>query len=133
MATRSTRQYSDLDAAFGINPRTKDVAAKYDDNAVRGALRNLIHTKHYDRPFQPNIGCQLHTMLFDNLDVFATSLMEQAIRDTITKFEPRVELLNVSVNAPSNGDTNEVFIEVIYKLRNTNTPNIFTTTFTRVR
>ena len=129
--TRATRQYSDLDAAFGINPRTKDVAAKYDDNAVRGALRNLIHTRHYDRPFQPQIGCQIHTMLFDNLDVFATSLMEQTIRDTITKFEPRVELIAVNVTAQA--DQNEVFIEIVYKLRNTNTPNIFTTTFTRVR
>lgn len=131
--TRATRQYSDLDATFSINPRTKDIAAKYDDNAVRGALRNLIHTKNYDRPFQPQLGCQLHSMLFDNLDVFATSLMEQTIKDAITKFEPRVELLGVSVNAPDNGDRNEVFIEVVYKLRNTNTPNIFTTTFTRVR
>ena len=129
--TRATRQYSDLDAAFGINPRTKDVAAKYDDNAVRGALRNLIHTRHYDRPFQPNIGCQLHTMLFEQLDVFATSLMEQAIRDTITKFEPRVELINITVSGVP--DSNEVNIEVVYKLRNTTTPSIFTTTFTRVR
>lgn len=129
--TRATRQFSDLDATFGINPRTKDVAAKYDDNAVRGALRNLIHTRHYDRPFQPQIGCQIHTMLFDNLDVFATSLMEQTIRDTITKFEPRVELMAVNVTAQA--DQNEVFIEIVYKLRNTNTPNIFTTTFTRVR
>ena len=127
---RSTRQFSDLDAAFTLNPRTRDVAAKYDDNAIRGALRNLIHTKHYDRPFQPNLGCQLHNLMFENMDEFTLALAERTIRDSINKFEPRVELLNVQVAAL---DTNDLFIEVVYRIRNTTTHILFTTTFTRVR
>ena len=127
---RNTRTFSDLDAAFSLNPRTRDVAAKYDDNAIRGALRNLIHTKHYDRPFQPQIGCQLHNMLFENMDVLTLALAERTIRDAIVKFEPRVDLLNVTVTAK---DSNDLYIEVIYKIKNTTIPNVFTTTFTRVR
>jgi phage baseplate assembly protein W len=127
---RSTRQFSDLDAAFTLNPRTRDVAARYDDNAIRGALRNLIHTKHYDRPFQPNLGCQLTTLLFENMDEFTLALAERTIRDSINKFEPRVELLNVQVTGL---ESNDLFIEVVYRIRNTTTPSLFTTTFTRVR
>lgn len=127
---RNTRTFSDLDAAFSLNPRTRDVAAKYDDNAIRGALRNLIHTKHYDRPFQPQIGCQLHNMLFENMDVLTLALAERTIRDAIVKFEPRVDLLNVTVTAK---ESNDLYIEVVYKIKNTNVPNVFTTTFTRVR
>ena len=128
--TRATRQFSDLDAEFTLNPRTRDVAAKYDDNAIRGALRNLIHTRRYDRPFQPNLGCQIHDLLFENMDVFTLALAERTIRDAINKFEPRVDLLNVSVTAL---ESNDVFIEVIYKLKNSAIPAVFTTTFTRVR
>ena len=127
---RSTRQFSDLDAAFTLNPRTRDVAARYDDNAIRGALRNLIHTRHYDRPFQPNLGCQLTTLLFENMDDFTLALAERTIRDSINKFEPRVELLNVQITALQ---SNDLFIEVVYRIRNTTTPSLFTTTFTRVR
>jgi phage baseplate assembly protein W len=128
--SRQTRIFSDLDAAFNINPRTKDVAARYDDNAIRGALRNLIHTKHYERPFQPELGCQINNLLFENMDELTLALAERTIRNAIIKYEPRVELLNVSV---AQTGTSAVHIEIVYKLRNSAVPNIFTTTFTRVR
>jgi phage baseplate assembly protein W len=128
--SRQTRIFSDLDAAFNINPRTKDVAARYDDNAIRGALRNLIHTRHYERPFQPELGCQINNLLFENMDELTLALAERTIRNAIIKYEPRVELLTVSV---AQTGTSAVYIEIVYKLRNSAVPNIFTTTFTRVR
>lgn len=127
---RNTRQFIDLDAAFTLNPRTRDVATKTDDNAIRNALRNLIMTKHYERPFQPNLGCQLHNILFENNDPLSLIIAERAIADSIRKFEPRVELLDVQVTT---SDFNDMFIEVVYKIRNSTEPSVFTTTFTRVR
>jgi phage baseplate assembly protein W len=130
MANTITRTFADLDGAFGINPRTKDVAQKIDDNAVRGALRNLILTNHFERPFHPEIGCQIHNLLFENDHPTTLLVVERAIRDTITKFEPRVTLLSVNVNSM---DNNEVRIDIEYKIKNTDVPRTFTTTFTRVR
>ena len=127
---RGSRTFSDLDAAFTLTPRSRDVASKTDDNAIRGALRNLIHTKHYERPFAPELGCQIHNLLFEPNDFFTRNIAERIIRDAITKFEPRVELLEVSVYST---DANELFIQIEYKIRNTNQPGVFTTTFTRVR
>lgn len=128
--TRANRTYSDLDAAFSRSPRTRDVANKVDDNAIRGALRNLIHTKHYERPFQPELGCQIHNLLFEQNDPMTVAIAQRVIRDAIVKFEPRVSVLSVDVNIT---DSNEMFIQIVYKIRNTETPSTFTTTFTRVR
>ena len=128
--TRANRTYSDLDAAFSRNPRTRDVANKVDDNAIRGALRNLIHTKHYERPFQPELGCQIHNLLFELGDPLTMSIAQRVIRDAIVKFEPRVQVQDVQVRM---SDNNEMFIQIVYKIRNTETPSTFTTTFTRVR
>lgn len=127
---RATVTYKDLDAAFTLNPRTRDVATKTDDNAIRGALRNLIHTRHYERPFQPEVGCQIHNLLFDNLDPLTLLVAERAIRDSITKHEPRVELLDVSLNTT---DANDLNITMVYKIRNTDQVSTFTTQFTRIR
>lgn len=127
---RSTRQFIDLDAAFSYNPRTRDVATKTDDNAVRGALRNLIHTKNYERPFQPDLGSQLHSLLFDNLDDFSITVAERVLADSIRKYEPRIDVYRVQV-VPN--DANEMYIQVEYKIKNTQTPAVFTTSFTRVR
>lgn len=128
--TRATRQFIDLDAGFTFNPRTRDVATKIDDNAIRGALRNLIHTRHYERPFAPDLGCQIHNLLFENSDSMTLILAERTIRTAITKYEPRVDVLDVSVTA---SESNEVFITIEYKIRNTEKVTVFTTTFTRVR
>ena len=128
--TRATRTFTDLDAAFTLNPRTRDVAAKYDDNAIRGALRNLIHTRHYERPFAPDIGCQIHNLLFENSDPFTLIVAERTIRDTISKHERRVEVLEVQVTA---GESNDLYISIVYKIRNTDVITVFNTTFTRVR
>jgi len=128
--TRKSRSFTDLDAAFALTPRTRDVATKTDDNAIRGALRNLIHTRHYERPFAPELGCQIHNLLFEPNDFISRTIVQRAIIDAITKFEPRVELIDVAV---SSTEANELFIQIEYKIRNTNQPGVFTTTFTRVR
>lgn len=127
---RQTRSFIDLDASFTVNPRTRDVATKTDDNAVRNALRNLIFTKHYDRPFQPDLGCQLDSLLFEQLDEVSIMVAEQIIRNSIAKYEPRIEILKIEVRESTD---NEVFISIEYKLKNSQLPAIFTTTFTRVR
>jgi phage baseplate assembly protein W len=127
---RATRSFIDLDAAFGYNPRTRDVATKTDDNAVRNALRNLIYTKHYERPFQPDLGCQLLNLLFENMDPFTLMVAQRVIEDAIVKFEPRVELIEVTIKPY---EDNDLYISIEYRLKNSSEPQIFTTKFTRVR
>jgi phage baseplate assembly protein W len=128
--TRNTRSFVDLDAALTLNPRTRDVATKTDDNAVRTALRNLIHTRHYERPFRPELGCQIHNLMFELNDPLALIVAQKTIKDAINKFEPRVTLISVTAKAE---DDNELQIAIVYKLRNTEEPALFTTTLTRVR
>lgn len=127
---RATRSFIDLDAAFGYNPRTRDVATKTDDNAVRNALRNLIYTKHYERPFQPDLGCQIANLLFENMDPFTLMVAQRVIEDAIVKFEPRVELIEVTIKPY---EDNDLYISIEYRLKNSSEPQIFTTKFTRVR
>jgi phage baseplate assembly protein W len=129
--TRNTRTYTDLDAAFTLNPRTRDVAVKIDDAAVRNSIRNLIHTKNYERPFQPSLGCQVHGLLFENLTPLTINVAERTIWQVLNKYEPRIEILSIDVAAGA--DDISMNVEVIYRILNTNQPLRFNTTFTRVR
>jgi phage baseplate assembly protein W len=129
--SRNTRTYTDLDAAFTLNPRTRDVAVKIDDAAVRNSIRNLIHTKNYERPFQPSLGCQVHGLLFENLTPLTINVAERTIWQVLNKYEPRIEILSIDVAAGA--DDISMNVEVIYRILNTNQPLRFNTTFTRVR
>lgn len=129
--SRNTRTYTDLDAAFTLNPRTRDVAVKIDEAAVRNSIRNLIHTRNYERPFQPSLGCQVHGLLFENLTPLTVSVAERTIFQVLNKYEPRIDIISINVSVGT--DDISMNVEVVYRILNTNQPLRFNTTFTRVR
>lgn len=133
MATinRKVRQFSDLNLAFTKNPVSADVTKKYDEEAIKASLRNLILTKNYERPFHPEIGCQIYYLMFENYDPIMKRVMEQTIKNTIAKFEPRVNLENIQIN--TNEDANGVEVTIEFRIINTIDPIKLTTLISRVR
>ena len=52
MATqKSIKNFVDLDLSFKVNPFTKDLYLKTDEEAVKTALKHLIQTRNFERPF----------------------------------------------------------------------------------
>jgi hypothetical protein len=62
---RNTRTFTDLDLNFLAHPVTKDVTAKTDEQAVKASIRNLILTSNYEKPFHPEIGSPIKSLLFE--------------------------------------------------------------------
>lgn len=117
---RNTRVFSDIDLNFTAHPVTKDITRRYDENAVKAALRNLIMTANYERPFHSEIGSQIRSLLFEPSSPMLAQLLKQAITDTITNFEPRVNLLDVFVNFQP--DNNSLFVKIEFTIVNTTQP-----------
>ena len=70
-----TRIYSDIDFTFTKKPVTNDVALSFDTQAVIRSIRNLLLTRHYERPFNPDLGSNIDAMLFEMVSpLTATSL-----------------------------------------------------------
>ena len=90
MATRNTRQFTDLNLMFTKHPATADVTKKIDEEAVKSSIRNLISTKNYERPFHPEIGCQIYSLLFENFNPITVQVMKRTIFQVIEKYEPRL-------------------------------------------
>jgi len=128
---RNTRTYSDLNLLFTSHPVTADVVKKTDEEAVRASIRNLISTKNYERPFHPEIGCQIYSMLFENITPVSIQTIKQTIFDVIEKFEPRATVLDVVIRERL--DENDVTIDVVFRMNNNERPVTVTTYITRVR
>ena len=98
MATsKQIKQFADLDLSFKINPFTKDLYLKTDEDAVKTAIKHLIRTKNFERSFHPEIGTQVHYLLFENFSSAVKLAMERTIIDSIEKYEPRVRLIDVQI------------------------------------
>lgn len=106
--------YSDFDMNFGKNPLTDDLAKKKDVEAINQSLRNLISTNYYERPFRPTVGSNIRAILFEPADPITIDDLRQAIRDTISNHEPRVELIQINVS--DNTDRNAYGVEIVYKV-----------------
>lgn len=117
---RNTRTFSDLDLNFTAHPLTGDIARKYDDEAIKQSVRNLILTNNYERPFHSEIGSQIRGLLFEPVTPMLNILLKRAIIDTITNFEPRVRLIDVLVRFSP--DNNDVYISIQYMIVNTTRP-----------
>lgn len=133
MATinRNTRQFTDFNLLFTAHPSTKDITLKTDEDAVKASIRNLISTNNFEKPFHPEIGCQIYGLLFENLNPLTVQIMKQTVIDVIDKFEPRAVILDVLIN--DNIDKNSIDVDVIFRLVNSEKPVSIKTAITRAR
>jgi len=132
MATNNTvKQFIDLDLSFAVNPFTKDIYLKTEEDAVKTALKHLLRTNNFERPFHPEIGTQIRSLMFENFSSAVKIAMERTIFESIEKFEPRARLISVMVEESINA--NDLVINVIFTLKNSPAPITITTSISRVR
>jgi phage baseplate assembly protein W len=117
---RNTRIFSDLDLNFTKHPVTKDITRRYDDNAIKQSVKNLLLTRNFERPFHSEIGSPIRQLLFDNPGPMFNVMLKRAIIDVINNFEPRVNIIDVRVDDYS--DRNEVYVTLEFTIVNTERP-----------
>lgn len=127
----NSRTYTDLNLAFTRHPSTGDVTKKTNVEAIKASLKNLIQTKNYERPFHPEIGCQIHGLLFENFTPVIKQIMKRTIEQMIDKFEPRVTLTNVIIE--ESPDDNGIKLDIYFRINNTQEPATLSTTLLRIR
>jgi phage baseplate assembly protein W len=123
--------YSDLDLTFKKVPGTKDVAMKYDEQAVIRSIRNLLSTSLYERLFQPDIGTSLNKLLFEPVTSITATMIEDEIIRMIYNYEPRASVSQIFVTAKP--DSNEFDVSLYLLIGNQTTPTAFNLILTRSR
>ena len=122
------RWWTDLDVNMTLHPNSKDLVLKYDINAIKRSVKNLLSTNLYERPFKPSLGVNLRGMLFE-LDSTDSIVMKEEIKSLIAKFEPRVRVDDV--NASSIG--NSLSVTVHFTIFNNPRPHEINLMLERIR
>lgn len=111
MAQTLNKLYSDIDFNFTRTPGRNDIALSYDEMAVIRAVRYLLLTKNYERPFQSNIGSRLEHLLFEPLSSITAAAIKTEIENTINNHEPRVSLTQVTIYEQPDNNAYSVSLE----------------------
>ncbi len=114
------RVYKDLDLNFRAHPVTKDVVKRTGNAAIIGALRNLILTNLYEKPFQPNFGSRVRGLLFEDVSFITANIVQTEISNIIRNFEPRVGVDAIRVQA--NPEQNRYDITIRFYINNLEAP-----------
>jgi phage baseplate assembly protein W len=130
MATLS-KIYSDIDFTFTKKPVVGDVALSYDSQAVIRSIRNLLLTRYYERPFNPDLGSNLDTILFENFSSISSSLIENEIKVIINNYEPRATIDQVVVSPGPDMNTYSVYLS--FYIENATQPTTITLLLERNR
>ena len=109
--TSRSRKYIDLDLAFENNSATGDIFKHRDAKAVKEAVKNLILTDYFERPYQPFLGSGVKGLLFELADDATSVEVKENIKAAITNYEPRAKILNISVIASNDDNALEATLE----------------------
>ena len=87
--------FKDISMSFQVNPLNSDLIGLKNENAIARSVRNIVFTLPGEKFFDENFGSKISASLFENIDDISAGLIVDEIRQSIDRYEPRVELLNV--------------------------------------
>ena len=120
VSTKLNKTYRDIDLSFERDTVTGDIKTLENTKAVRRAVRNIIQTSHFERPFHPEIGSDIRNLLFDNISVINAMGLKKKILECISIYEPRARVTTINVEPA--GDTNSYLCEVTFMVKGFSTP-----------
>lgn len=95
------------------------VEAEYEQD-VHQAVRLVLGTDLGERVMLPAFGGGLRALLFEPLTATTQALVQLRVRDALVRFEPRIDVLDVTVELDTGPDA-ALLIGVDYRVRSTNT------------
>ena len=87
---------------------TKDLLTLTNERAIIRSVRNLVETIPTERFFNSSIGTDIRASLFENFYPTLMTVIKDQIIETVTRFEPRVNNLNVQLNPTPDANAFEV-------------------------
>ena len=111
---RISRSFKDISLSFDPHPVTKDLPILKNERAITRSIRNLVETIPTERFFNPLLGSDVRSSLFEFVDYGTASVIKNQIETTIENYEPRVN--NVKVEVDPQPDNNSFEVTVIFDI-----------------
>jgi phage baseplate assembly protein W len=113
-----------IGAGWGYPVRTEasgDIALVTGDRELAESIRIIIGTALGERPMRPEFGCAIHDFIFDSVDYNVAGLISYEVRQSLIRWEPRVDVADVEVTIDDT-DRSLVYIDISYTRKGTNDP-----------
>lgn len=120
-----SRGFRDLITSFTVHPSTRDVSSVKNQEAIKQSVKNLILTQPGEKFYNPDFGSRVSQLLFEPLDPFTVTELEEDIINTIRQYDDRIIVENVNVDP----DYDQYYLQVDIEYTIVGEPLIETVSF----
>jgi phage baseplate assembly protein W len=111
---RISRSFKDISLSFDPHPVTKDLPVLINQRAIIRSVRNLVETIPTERFFNPTLGSNVRSSLFEFVDYATADVIKDQITEVINNYEQRITNVIVQVNPIP--DLNEFEITITFEI-----------------
>lgn len=86
---------------------------------VRQSIWLILSTAPGERQMRPEFGCGIHDLAFQPNTAALRGLVQQLVRSSLVRWEPRIDVLGVQVETPPDA-RNYLLIRIDYRIRDHN-------------
>lgn len=123
--------FSDFMNNFNSHPNGGMLIKLTNEDAVKQSLKNLILTNYGERFFQPWIGGNVNSSLFEMADGISADFLKDSISNTIKNNEKRVVKHEIIINAKP--DDNAFTVTIYFVTNNSSQVQSLELTIKRLR
>jgi len=103
----------------GVDPISGRIAMSEYEQDIKESIRIILFTAPGERLMRPDFGCGVHDLVFASISRATIGLVESRVRESLTKYEPRIEIVSLDVST-RNIDNGQLEIDLKYRVRETN-------------
>ncbi len=102
---------------FQVNARG-EISLVKGERDIEQSIRIILSTRPGERVMRPEFGCRAYELLFEPRNVATQALMQQYVIQALTRWEPRIEVINVEVFIDNDTD-GALLVKVNYTIKAT--------------
>ena len=103
-----------------FDKETAEVKLVENELDIVQSLKLLISTRKGERVTNPKYGCEIHDLMFDNINSYNLLKIKGALKQAILFFEPRISVEKIEIDKEHEYE-GILFIRIDYLIRLTNT------------
>ena len=108
--------YRDIPMSFNVHPITGNMKLVANAESIKQSVKNIVLTNFYERPYQPELGGNVLTQLFENMSPITEYNVTQNIRQALENNEPRAIVEDI-ITTPVE-DQNTLRVTIKFSVRN---------------
>jgi hypothetical protein len=97
-----------------------DISLASGEADVEQAIRIILGTAKGERVMRPEFGCGVHDYVFETFGSATAALAETAVEEALLRWEPRIDVLDVSASLTDGSGGATLTVEIEYRVRSTN-------------